>query len=365
MKNPHENTLKKLWRYGQSVWLDDIRRDLIHNGEVQRMIDEDGVSGITSNPAIFEKAIVNSTVYDDEIRSLADGKATAMEIYENLSQKDVRDAADLLRPVYEKRKHRDGFVSLEVNPHLAYDTEGTIEEAKRLWKQLDRPNVMIKVPATIEGLPAITELIRDGINVNVTLIFGLKRYEEVIEAYMSGLGQRLELGKPIDDVSSVASFFVSRIDVLVDSLLTGKDETFRGKTAIACSKAAYGIYKRSLEGLRFFHLTDRGAQVQRLLWASTGTKNPEESDIKYVEPLIGNATVNTMPRVTLDAYRDHGDPANRIEEGVDDAMNLLKNLSNAGIDINKITQQLEDEGVEKFNKPFDKLIGTIEEKIRS
>ena len=365
MKKPHENSLKKLWRYGQSVWLDDIRRELIHNGQVQRMIDEDGISGITSNPAIFEKAIANSSIYDDEIRSLAKDKATPMEIYENLSQEDVRDAADLFRPVYESRKRRDGFVSLEVNPHLAYDTAGTVEEAKRLWKQLDRPNVMIKVPATKEGLPAITELIREGINVNVTLIFGLKRYEEVIDAYLSGLEQRLELGKPIDGISSVASFFVSRIDVLIDSLLHGNDKVFRTKTAVACSKAAYGIYRQSLESLRFLDLSDRGAQVQRLLWASTGTKNPEESDVKYVEPLIGNATVNTMPRATIEAYRDHGDPANRIEEDLDEAKNLLKNLPNAGIDMNKIAQQLEDEGVEKFIKPFDKLIKAIEEKVES
>lgn len=364
MGTPNENPLKRLWHFGQSVWLDDIRRDLIHNGEILNMIEEDGVSGVTSNPAIFEKAIVNSTVYDGAIKDLADEKASAMKIYETLSQQDVRDAADLFRPIYEGRKHRDGFISLEVNPHLAYDTKGTVEEAKRLWKELARPNVMIKVPATEAGLPAITELIRDGINVNVTLIFGLQRYRDVIDAYFDGLEQRLELGLPLNDVASVASFFVSRIDVLVDSLLPKDDQLFRTKTAVACSKAAYGIYQLSLKSERFERLSEEGAQVQRLLWASTGTKSPDESDIKYIEPLIGNATVNTMPRATLNAYRDHGHPANRAEEGAVAAVDFLEALPGAGIDLNAVAQQLEDEGVEKFNKPFDKLIKTIEEKLK-
>ena len=354
------NPLTKLNTLGQSAWLDYIRRDMIHNGELQSLIKNDGLSGITSNPAIFEKAIANSSIYRDAIRELTEQGLPALKIYDILSIKDVRDAADCFRPVYKRTHGLDGFVSLEVNPHLAHDTEETIAEARRLWRELDRPNVMIKVPATIEGLPAITQLISDGINVNVTLIFGLSRYYAVMQSYVEGLKLRVINGKRLNGIASVASFFLSRIDTLVDSLLNDTGQEIKGQTAIACAKIAYQQYKNKFGSDAFAVLAEKGAQVQRLLWASTGTKNPDESDIKYVEPLIGIGTVNTLPVATLNAYRDHGNPANRIENNMPEAEKVLVKLQELGIDVEMITHQLEDEGVEKFNQPFDKLIKTID-----
>ncbi|RKY53149.1 MAG: transaldolase [Candidatus Neomarinimicrobiota bacterium] len=353
------NPLIKLNKFGQSVWLDYIRRDMIHNGELQDLIKNDGLSGITSNPAIFEKAIANSSIYKDPIRKLTDQGLPALKIYDILSIKDVRDAADCFRPVYNKTHGRDGFVSLEVNPHLAHDTEETITEARRLWHELDRPNVMIKVPATIEGLPAITQLISEGINVNVTLIFGLSRYHAVMQSYVEGLKLRAINGKRLNGIASVASFFLSRIDTLVDGLLNDTAQELKGQTAIACAKIAYQKYKSRFGSDSFAVLAEKGAQVQRLLWASTGTKNPKESDIKYVEPLIGIGTVNTLPVATLNAYRDHGEPASRIEDNIPEAENALIKLGELGIDMDLVTRQLEEEGVEKFNLPFDELIKTI------
>ncbi len=353
------NSLIKLNKYGQSVWLDYIRRDMIHNGELQDLINKDGLSGITSNPAIFEKAIANSSIYKDSIHELSDQGLSALKIYDILSIKDVRDAADCFRPVYDKTHGRDGFVSLEVNPHLAHDTERTITEARRLWQELDRPNVMIKVPATIKGLPAVTQLISEGINVNVTLIFGLKRYHAVMQSYIEGLKLRAIKGKSLNGIASVASFFLSRIDTLVDILLNDTAQELKGQTAIACAKIAYQKYKNKFGSESFANLAEEGAQVQRLLWASTGTKNPEESDIKYVDPIIGTGTVNTLPVATLNAYRDHGDPASRIEDNIPETENVLIKLQELGIDLDTVTRQLEDEGVEKFNQPFDKLIKTI------
>jgi transaldolase len=355
------NPLKKLKTYGQSCWLDYIRRDMIHNGALQDLIEKDGISGITSNPAIFEKAIANSSIYHKSILELSKQGLSALNIYDILSIEDVRDAADCFRSVYDKSEQRDGFVSLEVNPHLAHDTEGSIDEARHLWKELKRPNVLIKIPATIEGLPAITQLISEGINVNVTLIFGLPRYQAVMQAYIEGLKIRVSQGKSIENISSVASFFLSRIDTLADSLMQAKSEEVRGQTAIACAKIAYQKYKNKFGSESFAALAEKGAQVQRLLWASTGTKNPNESDIKYVEPLIGAGTVNTLPVATLNAYRNHGKPENRIEDDTSTAENILVKLSDMGIDMENITQQLENEGVEKFNLPFDKLISTIAE----
>jgi transaldolase len=363
------NPLKTLETFGQSIWLDYIRRDLITSGQLRRLIEEDGLQGMTSNPTIFEKAIVDSQEYDEDIRAMAlEGKGVNA-IYETLSQRDVQNAADEFRSVYDKTAGKDGYVSLEVNPHLAHDTKGTVEEAHRLWKALARPNVLIKVPATSEGLLAIQELISEGINVNVTLLFGLPRYRHVADAYVAGLAARAARGKPQQHVASVASFFVSRIDGLVDPLLEkvivagGKAadlaKTVRGQVAIASAKMAYQIYKEIFWSGRFKDLAVQGARVQRLLWASTSTKNPDESDVKYMEALIGPDTVNTAPLDTLDAYRDHGDPKPRLEQDVEEARLVLARLLELGISLDHVTHQLEDDGVEKFNKPFDKLLQTL------
>lgn len=370
MKN---NALKQLQTFGQSIWLDYIRRDLITSGELKRLIEEDGLQGMTSNPSIFEKAIVESHLYDADIRAMSHKGKTAQIIYETLSQQDVQSAADAFRPLYEQTDGKDGYISLEVNPHLACDTKGTIQEARRLWKALHRPNVFIKVPATTEGIPAIQQLISEGINVNVTLLFGLPRYRQVAEAYIAGLEARAAQGKPVKRVASVASFFLSRIDTLVDPLLTQPlkqgghaadlAKKVIGQTAIASAKEAYQIFKELFGSSRFMKLQTQGASPQRLLWASTGTKNPDYSDVKYVEALIGPDTVNTFPVDTLDAYRDHGDPSASLEKGVAEAARLLKYLPELGIMIDAITQQLENEGIEKFNKPFDLLLETLANKF--
>lgn len=367
-----ENPLLKLQSFGQSIWLDFLSRGLLTSGQLKRLIDEDGLSGVTSNPAIFEKAIAGSSDYDEDIRALARQGRSAAEIYEALTVADVQAAADLFRPVYERTAGRDGFVSLEVSPHLAYDTEGTIAEARHLWGRLARPNVLIKVPATKPGLPAIRQLISEGVNVNVTLLFGLPRYREVAEAYISGLEDRAARGQPLGHVASVASFFLSRIDVLLDPVLErlaqegGAKGTIArgliGEVAIASAKVAYQIYKEIYRSERFQRLAQHGARTQRLLWASTSTKNPAYSDVKYVEPLIGPDTVNTMPLETLNAYRDHGNPAPRLEENVESAFQVLAQLAQVGIDIDQATQQLEEEGVHKFVVPYDSLMATLEAK---
>jgi transaldolase len=364
-----DNPLKQLGTLGQSLWLDYIRRDLIVSGELRRLIEEDGLRGMTSNPSIFEKAIVESHDYDEDIRAMVLEGKSVKAIYEALSQRDVQSAADEFRPVYDMTDGRDGYVSLEVNPHLAHDTKGTLEEARRLWAALNRPNVFIKVPATADGLPAIQQLISEGINVNVTLLFGLPRYQQVAEAYIAGIEARAAQGKAVKHVASVASFFVSRIDTLVDPLLDkliaqGGEQVeiakkVHGQVAVASAKAAYQIYKEVFGSDRFKKLADRGARVQRLLWASTSTKNPDYSDVKYVESLIGPDTVDTAPIETLDAYRDHGDPKARLEQDVEEAGWVLERLPELGISIGKVTQQLEDEGVEKFDEPFDQLMETL------
>ncbi|MDY0169336.1 MAG: transaldolase [Thermoguttaceae bacterium] len=363
------NPLQSLAALGQSVWLDYIQRRLIESGDLKRMIDEDGLRGMTSNPAIFEKAITGSHDYDDDIRRLAGEGNDVASIYEALSVRDVQDAADVFQTVYDASEGRDGFVSLEVNPHLAHDTLGTVEEARRLWTALNRPNVLIKVPSTVEGLPAIRQLISEGINVNVTLLFGLPRYREVAEAYLAGLESRSAGGHSIDRVASVASFFVSRIDTLVDALLEERisqggsageiAKELLGHVAVASAKLAYQQYKELFGSGRFKTLAGKGARVQRLLWGSTSTKNPDYSDVKYVEPLIGPDTVNTLPVETFHAYRDHGQPEVRIEDGLEHANWVLQQLPKLEIDLDRVTQQLEDEGVEKFNQPFDKLLSAI------
>jgi transaldolase len=365
-----DNPLRKLGTLGQSIWLDYIRRDLIVSGELRRLIEEDGLRGMTSNPSIFEKAIAGSHDYDEDIRVMAREGKGVKAIYEALSQRDVQSAADEFRPLYDKTEGRDGYVSLEVNPHLAHDTRGTMEEAHRLWAALNRPNVFIKVPATAEGLPVIHQLISEGINVNVTLLFGISRYRQVVEAYLAGVEARATQAKPVKAVASVASFFVSRIDVLVDPLLEklmdqgGEDaesaKMLHGQVAIASAKVAYQIYKEIFDSNRFRKLADKGAPTQRLLWASTSTKNPEYSDVKYIESLIGRDTVDTAPVETLDDYRDHGKPEDRIEQEIVKARWMLDRLPELGISIDKVTQQLEDEGVEKFSNSFDKLMETLE-----
>ncbi len=368
----NENPLLLIEKFGQSIWLDYIRRHLINSGDLAQLIKEDGLKGVTSNPAIFEKAIALSNDYDEAIRQLALENKNAAEIFEALTVADVQQAADVFFTVYEKLKGKDGFVSLEVNPHLARDTDGTIAEARRLWKLLGRPNSMIKVPATKEGLPAIRQLISEGINVNVTLLFGLPRYEEVAEAYLAGLEDRLGQDKSLNRIASVASFFLSRIDVVIDARLekimtAGGSKAIgaknlRGTVAIASAKMAYSIYQRIIGSKRFQRLAARGANPQRLLWASTSTKNPAYPDVKYVEALIGPDTINTMPLETLNAYRDHGNPQARLEEGLHYAASVLQGLPELDIDLSQITQELEDEGIEKFNQPFDSLMCSLEGK---
>ncbi|MCL4502265.1 MAG: transaldolase [Deltaproteobacteria bacterium] len=368
-----ENPLINLTDLGQSIWLDYISRDMIDTGELQKLIDEDGLRGVTSNPSIFDKAISGSKDYDDDISFLAREGKDIQEIYEALTVTDVQRAADAFRPCFDKLQGADGFISLEVNPHLAHDTHGTIREARRLWSKLDRPNVFIKVPSTKEGLLAIRQLVSEGININVTLLFGLPRYREVADAYLRGLEDRAAQGLHLN-VASVASFFLSRIDVLLDpklekiaqagGFLAAAAGSLKGEVAIASAKVAYSSYLQIFGSQRFKVLAQKGAQVQRLLWASTSTKNPDYPDTKYVEPLIGPKTINTMPLDTLKAYRDHGNPAVRLTDGLEKAAADLQRLPELGLDLNEATQQLEDEGVEKFNQPYDSLMCTLEGKRR-
>jgi len=367
-----DNPLKKIETLGQSIWLDYIRRDLIESGELRHLIEEDGLRGMTSNPSIFEKAIAESHIYGQEIHDLALQKKNVKAIYDIITQSDVQNAADEFRTVYDKTDGKDGYVSIEVNPHLAHDTKGTIEEARRLLATLKRPNILIKVPATTEGLPAIRQLISEGINVNVTLLFGLPRYRQVIDAYIEGLEARADQGKPLKHIASVASFFLSRIDAVIDPkegefvALGGEQAHFatkiRGQVAISSAKIAYQIYKETIESEQFIKLARKGASPQRLLWASTSPKNPDYSDIKYVEALIGPETINTIPLETLEAYRDHGDPSSRLEVDLEQASWVLSELSEVGIDIKKVTKALENDGVKKFIKSFDKLMDALSKK---
>jgi transaldolase len=366
------NPLKLLGTFGQSIWLDYIRRDLIESGTLQHMIVEDGLRGMTSNPAIFQKAIGESHAYDEAIAAMVKDGLQVQAIYEALSQQDVQGAADAFLPLYRKTEGGDGYVSLEVNPHLARDTEGTIREARRLWAALERPNVLIKVPGTAEGLPAIRQLISEGINVNVTLLFGLTRYWQVAEAYLAGIQARLDQGLAVKQVASVASFFVSRIDTQVDPLLEsffpqgGKGaQTARelhGLVAVASARLAYQNYRELFGSARFKPMAEAGARTQRLLWASTGTKNPDYSDVKYLEALIGPETINTAPLETLAAYRDHGQPKVRLDHDLEQAGRAMGQLRELGISIDDVTAQLEAAGVEKFIQPFDQLMETLARK---
>jgi transaldolase/transaldolase/glucose-6-phosphate isomerase len=356
------NPLLRLGALGQSVWYDYITRDLLTSGKLARLITEDGLRGMTSNPTIFDKAIAGSRLYDDDIRRLSDQGRTAGEIFETLAVADVRAACDLFHPLYQQSGGTDGFVSLEVSPTLANDTAGTIHEAERLWSAVGRPNAMIKIPGTRAGLRAVTQCIAGGINVNVTLLFSVERYAEVIEAYLAGMEQRLERGPSLQSVASVASFFVSRVDGKVDLLLGTPDHPLRGKIAIANAAAAYALFERTLESARWERLAHAGARPQRPLWASTSTKDPRLPDIYYVEALAAPRTVNTMPPETLDAYRDHGKPAIRIHESVEAAPAQLKALADAGIDLSAVTAELELDGVAKFAASHAAVLAGIEAK---
>lgn len=366
------NPLLELQSLGQSIWIDFISRGIISSGELQRMIKEDGVSGVTSNPSIFEKAITKSDDYDEAIRALTVQGKTTDEVYQLLTVEDIQMVADVLRPTYDRTDGQDGFVSLEVSPNLAHDTQGTIQEARLLWSLVGRPNSMIKVPATREGLDAIKELTGEGVNVNITLLFGLPRYQEVVNAYLDGLEILANKGGNLHFVASVASFFLSRIDVLLDPVLeTKKKESgptaeiasiLQGQVAIASARVAYQLYKEFFHSDRFAGLAAKGARPQRLLWASTSTKNPMYGDTKYVEPLIGPETINTVPVETLHAYRDHGRPQLSLEQNISRAYHTLNKLSLVGIDLERATQQLEEEGVEKFVSALERLMLSLREK---
>ena len=366
------NPLIELTRLGQSVWHDNIERKLITSGGLKRLIDEDGLSGVTSNPAIFEKAIASSDLYADQLRDTAETGKNAQEIYEALAVQDIQMAADVLASVYDKTGGTDGFVSLECSPLLASDTQATIEETRRLWRLVDRKNVMIKIPGTPEGIPAIEEGIYEGININITLLFSLHAYDQTIEAYIRGLERRVAENKPIDNISSVASFFVSRIDSAVDKELErrigqasdekekAKLQSLLGRIAIANAKIAYQRYKKVFHGERFAALKQKGAQVQRPLWASTSTKNPVYPDVYYVEALIGPETVDTLPPATIVAFRDHGRARVTIEDNLDEERTLLARLEEVGISLDQVTAHVLADAVRLFVEPFEKLLKTIE-----
>lgn len=369
------NPVKKLEDFGQSVWLDFLARKFLADGSFQKLIDEDGIKGVTSNPSIFEKAIGHSEDYDDQIHAtLRSGQTDSKTVFRALAVQDIQKAADILRPIYDKTKGADGFASYEVSPDLAGDTDGTIREARELWKVLARPNVMIKVPATQAGLPAIKQLTSEGINVNITLLFSRHVYAQVAEAYIAGL-EAAPKNRDLSNISSVASFFVSRIDTKIDEWIeerlknaTPQDrpllEGLRGKVAIANAKLAYEHYKKVFSGSRWDALAKRCARPQRLLWASTGTKNKAYSDVLYVDTLIGQNTVNTLPLETIEAYRDHGKPASTIEQDVEGAKTVLGDLERMGISLDRATDELVEEGVEKFAEAAQKLDTALKSKIK-
>ena len=369
-------SVRSLRQLSQAIWLDYIRRHLITSGELRRLVEQSGVTGVTANPSIFEKAILESTDYEDALDTIARrGTWNATEAYETLAIADIQDAAAILRPVYDGTQGRDGFVSLEVSPLLAHDTRGTVEEARRLWAAIGGANVMIKVAGTLEGVPAVRQLTEDGINVNITLLFSRDAYKAVAEAYLAGLCARIARGEDVSRVASVASFFVSRIDTVVDNLIAmrlkdGSDDrrflrSLLGKAAIANAKLAYLWYQDFIRTARWRTAAANGARTQRLLWASTSTKNPQYRDVLYVEELIGPETINTITPATLDAFRDHGHARPSLTESIDQAKETMAALAQAGISVDAVTKQLLDDGIQLFVKAFDKLLDAIDRKLTS
>jgi transaldolase/glucose-6-phosphate isomerase len=372
------NPLKELLNFGQSVWLDYIRRDLLTSGELKRLIDEDGLRGMTSNPTIFEKAIAGGTLYDDLLNSLRSRTdLDAKGRFEVLAIRDIQDAADMFRPVYESTKRRDGYVSIEVSPYLARDMKGSLEEARRLWKSVGRENVMVKIPGTAEGLPAIQQAISEGININITLLFAQDVYVKVAEAYIAGLEQFAKNGGDVSRMASVASFFISRIDSAVDAIIetrlkASKDareqeqlKSIQGKVAIANGKQTYEKYQTIFSTPRWKALAAKGAQTQRVLWASTSTKNPAYRDVLYVEELIGPDTVDTIPPATLDAFRDHGKTRQSLTEDLPSAHKTMETAAKLGISMKEVTDKLTDDGVRLFSEAFDKLLAAVEKSSKS
>lgn len=357
---------------GQSVWQDDISRQMLQNGKLAERIETVGIRGVTSNPTIFQKAIAGSDAYDEEIKSLLGEGKSAEEIFQAVAVKDIQDACDLFRPIYDSSNGEDGFVSIEVLAELARDTQGTIENARVLWKAVDRPNLMVKVPGTDEGAPAVEALLTEGININITLLFSIANYERVARAYINALETRKAKGEPIDRLASVASFFVSRVDTLADKkidekLAAGGDQTMgleklKGKVAVANAQLAYEKFEELFNSDRFKALADAGARVQRPLWASTGTKNKAYSDVLYVDTLIGPHTVNTMPLATMEAFLDHGTVARTVDADYDAAHGVIDDLAAAGISLDEITQQLEDDGIDAFVKSYDDLLAGVKGK---
>jgi transaldolase len=368
------NPLKQLSKYGQSVWYDNLNRELVDSGALQRMVDKDNVTGGTSNPSIFEKAVSAGTTYDAHIGELVGQEKSLPEIYDALTVKDIQLCCDIFHPVYDATKAGDGYSSLEVSPTIAYDTQMTTRDAKRLFAAVGRANAMIKIPGTPAGLPAIEECLTEGVNINITLLFGVDNYEQVAKAYIRALEKRQAAGRPIDRIASVASFFVSRVDSAVDAQLeekiaAAKSESDRqelrellGKAGVANAKIAYARFKEIFSGERWMALEAAGARVQRCLWASTSTKNPAYRDVIYVEELIGKQTINTMPQSTLDAFRDHGEPRKSLEENVDEAFAHVRRLQDAGIDFNGVTEELQTQGVKLFADAFKKANEMVKEK---
>lgn len=375
-------TANPIWeieeKYGQSIWMDNLSRDLIESGKLKELISERGIHGITSNPAIFEKAIKGNKIYDADIIAGIKAGKSVQEIYESLIFKDICDACDIFLPIYEETQGIDGYVSIELPPTLARDTEATIAEARRYFKTINRPNVMIKIPGTAEGFPAVEQVISEGINVNITLLFAVKNYIKAAWAYIGGLEKLAAQAGDVSKVASVASFFLSRIDTKVDQILdtkiaaTDKPEikaklaALKGKVAIANAKIAYQRYKEIFSSDRFKSLKAKGAKVQRLLWASTSTKNPEYSDVMYVDELIGKDTINTLPPTTIEACADHCHPANRIESNLEEAYQVIESLKDKDVDIDldAVMDELLEEGIDKFVKPFESLMASLEEKVK-
>jgi len=371
----HGGRMQALHEHGQSVWLDYIRRGILGNGELAQMIEDYDLRGVTSNPSIFEQAIGQGSDYDAAFHELAAGGADAVAAFDSVALQDIRDAADLFRPVFDRAGGHDGFISMEVSPTLADDTQGTVEEARRLWKALDRPNVMIKIPGTDAGIPAVEQAIADGINVNITLLFSLANYEKVMEAYLAGLEKRAAAGQPLGHVASVASFFVSRVDNSVDAKLEeiikgaadegtkAKARGLLGKAAIANAKLAYERFQQVFSGERWEKLAAEGARVQRPLWASTSTKNPAYRDVIYVEELVGPDTVNTIPLATIKAFAEHGVATRTVDQDVDQAHAQMATLKELGIDLDEVTRELQIDGVKKFAKSFEDMMAVVGQKL--